>query len=110
MNNQAVDPATRAVECLRNPQGEYAGAWPPAEVDHFPTGCFVYALLQGADVVYVGVSAGLRSRIRHHSYGDKVFDTWRAWAVPSMQRLQVEEHLIKALQPKYNRPTVVSYV
>jgi hypothetical protein len=61
----------------------------------------VYFLCLKNEVVYVGQSTAIPSRIKQHS--DKQYDRVFFLRVPSSQLLEVENRFIKALNPKLNR-------
>jgi hypothetical protein len=64
--------------------------------------CVYFLCLEG-EVVYVGQSKNIHSRIRTHARDNvKVFDEVFTLAVPEEECLHVESHFIVRLQPKYN--------
>ena len=74
-----------------------------AVVGEPPDGCAIYFLLNGDDreVVYVGASTNPGFRYTNHT--DKEFTHVCFLPVPEGQMLEVEDHWIKTLRPKYNK-------
>lgn len=63
--------------------------------------CFVYFLLQGDEVVYVGqTSAGLSRPFSHH---DKEYDLIKVMACPLNKLDETEDFYIGKYKPKYNK-------
>jgi hypothetical protein len=63
---------------------------------------FVYFLFSGNEVVYVGQSTTVGSRLSAHSK-DKEFDRASGIIVEPYRRLAVESAFIRLLKPKYNK-------
>jgi len=66
------------------------------------TGCGVYFLYQGEDVVYVGQSVTIASRVGWHTE-EKAFDSYAWIAVPEELLDAVERHYIELLKPPLNK-------
>lgn len=65
----------------------------------------IYFLRCAGNIVYVGESTCIMSRlVQHQKEGKKVFDswTWKHFKGSSLQRKSHEKKLIKKLKPKYN--------
>lgn len=65
----------------------------------------IYFLCSGPDVVYVGQSTSVLSRLcTHVAHGRKTFDLGRVFflACPPHDLVRVERHWINTLRPKYN--------
>lgn len=58
----------------------------------------VYFLLKGDDVIYIGQSADMETRIRNHR--DKDYDAYVL--IPSKHRKQLERKMIKLIKPCRN--------
>ena len=65
---------------------------------------FVYFLMDNNDVVYVGMSSTIGSRLKLHKQTDKIFGKYIAIECPdkSVQK-RLEEFLIASMRPKYNK-------
>jgi hypothetical protein len=75
---------------------------PAIDLTSILNGSFVYLLLQNNEVVYVGQTNSVGSRVSSHSR-DKEFDRVSAIPVSKEQRLALESALIRILKPKYNK-------
>jgi hypothetical protein len=64
--------------------------------------CGVYLLIDGADVVYVGQSINLLSRLGKHAY-DKNFTHYKVIECHLDELDKLEAHYIYKFKPKYNR-------
>lgn len=63
----------------------------------------VYFLLDGNEIVYVGQSKNVPSRlIAHFRSGEMAFDRWWYQPCPERLLLRLEAHYISAFSPKYN--------
>ena len=72
------------------------------EVDKNNAISFIYFLIDGDEVVYIGKSLKLHTRIRAHKCDVKVFDSVFAFPVKTSEASKIEEKYIRAYQPKYN--------
>lgn len=72
---------------------------------------FVYFLISGGEIVYIGETTNIEARIEHHlsrtsehnrRRGFKEFDRAFYLEVPSAEALAYEGALIRALRPRYN--------
>lgn len=64
----------------------------------------VYFLFQADEVVYVGKSENIFSRIQtHFAQGDKLFDSWAYREYPVEKIGRAESKFIRLLRPKYNK-------
>jgi hypothetical protein len=70
-----------------------------------PTGlfCGIYFLTLNNEVVYVGQSIDIPSRVTNHRISKKTFDRVFFLRVPADHLLEVEKNFIKTLNPKYNQ-------
>lgn len=69
---------------------------------NYKSSCGIYFLIENNDVVYVGQSIDVHSRIHQHSISNKAFDSF-SWIETRKNNLDVLESLyIHTLQPKYN--------
>jgi len=69
---------------------------------------FIYSLISGDEIVYVGKTINIQSRIfTHKKEGLKEFDSFSIIAklpneISDLELLKIEEKYIKLLKPKYN--------
>lgn len=89
---RVTTPYSRNLERIR--KGQFG-----VEFSHKESG--VYLLRKCGEVVYVGRSENLFSRIARHQ-DDKDFDTIQFVRMPKSRQAAYEAELIKSLKPKYN--------
>ena len=65
-------------------------------------GHFVYLLLDGYDVVYVGKTNNAKSRVKFHRISGKAFDSIQFIECSKLDQRPLERVLIYGLSPKYN--------
>jgi excinuclease UvrABC nuclease subunit len=65
-------------------------------------GHFVYLLLDGSDVVYVGKTNNAKSRVKFHRISGKAFDSIQFIECSKLDQRPLERVLIYGLNPKYN--------
>ncbi|HWN09753.1 MAG TPA: hypothetical protein VNO50_10880 [Pyrinomonadaceae bacterium] len=64
----------------------------------------IYVLLNGPEIVYVGQSSiCCHTRLPDHRVSELKFETAVVFRILSARRAEIENALIKALQPRYNR-------
>ena len=69
---------------------------------------FIYCLIENNEIVYVGKTINIQSRILTHKRGEfKNFDSFSIIAklpneISDLELLKLEEKYIKLLKPKYN--------
>jgi hypothetical protein len=66
----------------------------------------IYFLINGDEIVYVGQSSSLQSRLESHRSDKKEFDRVLFLPTPSSFLSSLEMALIRALKPKYNQSLV----
>lgn len=101
-------PVALPVVCARTKLGAIAPRAISAIADHLrvleeqiiPPG--VYFLVRGDEVVYVGQSVQIPSRISSHRQGGKVFDLVFYLTCPAAELDAIESAFIRALKPKLN--------
>lgn len=100
---------TRASKLYRHDandgEGRWVGPWPLADGACVPPPKtpVVYQLLAGDEVVYIGSTVNMASRLAQHAK-DKGFDNWRAAKCESERACRdLETALIDAYRPPFNR-------
>jgi excinuclease UvrABC nuclease subunit len=66
-------------------------------------GWFIYVLMAGDDVLYVGQSKNLRIRLKHHMVRHPEWDRFALFPVSEALLDAFEQSIIRAASPKYNR-------
>lgn len=107
---QAPKRAIRAIRAVPRLRQELASA--SVEIAGCEAICGVYFLLHDTEVVYVGQSIGILSRVATHSEeGLKTFNRWCYLKVKRDQLDELESFYITLLRPKYNirgKPVLVT--
>jgi hypothetical protein len=75
----------------------------------FKNGSYIYFLLDGAEVVYIGQTVNLSYRVQSH-LKDKSFDSVNYFEVDKNDRLLIEGLCINDYTPKYNIATLDKYL
>jgi len=64
--------------------------------------CGIYFLIKNKEIVYVGKSTNIRSRIVNHYFSKKDFDRISVIELDKSRLDSYEKHYIKSLRPKFN--------
>lgn len=72
--------------------------------DELPNYEGIYVLADGCEIVYIGQSTRIRSRLyKHHSYYNPLIHSVLVWYEPdAIKRLELEKQMIKKYNPVYN--------
>lgn len=73
--------------------------------DSLPNSTYIYALYDNNEIVYLGLTKQLDSRIKCHERSEKVFDRYEILSIfnDRFYALKEENRLIKMHKPKYNK-------
>lgn len=71
----------------------------------------IYALWEDNEIVYIGQSTNVYTRLEVHKKSDKIFNKYSFFNVKDKNEMDsVESFLIQTLKPKYNKTVEHSYV